>query len=142
MLSCVALIWIPPVSRGRSYDCRGQRNSSVSNPSSFLSGSRHALDRPERTVHLVLVQAHVLELAGKVVVVGSHVEMAVAGKVEQERALLARLVGCFRHLERSVNRVGGFGRGEDSFATREQDSRGKDVVLEIRLGADQIVAHE
>src|SRR5918995_1400626 len=82
---------------------------------------RQALERAERPTHLFLVERDVLELAGEVVVVGGHVEMAVAGEVEQDRALLAGLVGGARSANRAVNRVRGLGRREDALAAGEED---------------------
>ena len=41
-----------------------------------------------------------------------------------------------------MNRVRGLGRRQDPFGSRKQDGRGEDVVLEVRLGADQPVEHE
>src|SRR5437588_8101654 len=66
---------------------------------------RQTFDRVECAPHLVLVQGDVLELAGEVLVVRAHVEMAVTGEVEEDRSLLPRLVGLLRDLERAVDRV-------------------------------------
>ena len=68
--------------------------------------------------------------------------MPVAGQVEKDRPLLARIVCRLRSLKRPVNCVRRFGRGENAFAAREEDRGGEDVVLGVRLRADQIVAHE
>src|SRR3954471_18997531 len=46
----------------------------------------------ERLVHVLLGELDVLELAGVVVVVGRHVEVAVAREPEQDHAALARLL--------------------------------------------------
>src|SRR5207245_3234620 len=100
---------------------------------------RETLDRLQRALHLPFVEGDVLELAGEVVVVGGHVAMTVAGEVEQDRALLPRLVRSLRDLKRAVNRVRRFRRRENSLAAREQNGGSEDVVLEIGLGADQPV---
>src|SRR5206468_660615 len=92
---------------------------------SGLGGSWQAFDRVQGTLHLALVQGDILELAREVVVVGRHIEVAVAGKVEQDGALLARLVGRLRNLQRPVNGVRGLRRRENSLASREEHGRGE-----------------
>src|SRR5438046_7000779 len=74
-----------------------------------LCGCRQALDRAQRALDLLFVERDILELPGEVVVVRRHVEMAVAGEVEEDRPALARLVGLPRTLERAVDRVRGLG---------------------------------
>ena len=68
--------------------------------------------------------------------------MAVAREVEEDRLLLAGLVGRLRRAERAVDRVRRLGRRDDALAAGEEDRRGEDVVLEVGLGADQAVADE
>ena len=91
---------------------------------------------------LRLVELEVDELAGEVVVVGGHVEVAVAGEVEEDRPLDALLVGGGGRSQGAVDRVGGLGRRDDPLAAGEQHRRGEDVALEVGLGADQAVAQE
>src|SRR5207248_3464186 len=87
---------------------------------------RQAFDRVQCAVDLALVQVDVLELAREVLVVRAHVEVAVAGQVEEDRLLLPRLVGGLRDPERAVDRVGGLGRGQDPLAPGELHGRGED----------------
>src|SRR4029453_4874640 len=105
-----------------------------------LCRTRETLDRVERALHLVFVEGDVVELACEVVVVRGQVEVSVAGQVEQDRPLPALLVCGPRDLEGSVNCVRRLGGGEDALAAGEDEGRGEDVVLQVRLGTDQVVA--
>src|SRR2546423_10274222 len=127
-----------------SASATNPRTTGVSRTNStfFLGRGRQTLDRPKGALHLGLVEGDVLELACEVLVVGAHVEMAVTGEVEEDRALLARLVGLLRRLHRAVDRMRGLRGGEDSLAPCAEPGRGETVVLEVGLGADQVVAHE
>src|SRR3954468_1115291 len=70
-----------------------------------LDGRRQAFDRVQRALDLFLVERDVLEVAGEVIVVRRHVEVAVAGEIEEDRLLLAGLVRRSPCLERAVDRV-------------------------------------
>src|ERR687898_2594529 len=108
-----------------------------------LLGRRgEAFDRLERPLHLGLVERHVLEFSGEVVVVGGHVEVAVAREVEEDRLLLTRLVRRPRGLKRAEDRAGRLRRWEDPLASRELDRGGEAVALEVGLAADPPVAHQ
>src|SRR5437667_459325 len=92
--------------------------------SSALRSSRSAADRVQRALDLSLVEGDVLEVAGEVVVVRGHVEVPVAREVEEDRPLLAGLVGFPRDLERAVDRVRRLGRGDYALGARKADGRG------------------
>ncbi len=85
-----------------------------------LRRSREAFDGLQGALDLGLVERDVLELAGEVVVVRGHVEVTVAREVEQDGALLARLVGRLCDLQRPVDRVGSLGRRQDPLRSGEQ----------------------
>src|SRR5207248_6620555 len=87
-----------------------------------LCRCRQSVARAQRALDLVLVQCDVLELPRKVVVVRGHIEMAVAREVEEDRPLLARLVGLAGVLQRAVDGVRRLGRGDDALATGEENS--------------------
>ena len=60
----------------------------------------------------------ILQLAGEVIDVRLHVEVAVAAQVEQNGARLAFLLAAQRLVDRAAHRVVGFGRGHDAFGAR------------------------
>src|SRR5258706_9765791 len=68
--------------------------------------------------------------------------MAVAGEVEEDRALHAGLVGGPRITESAVDGVCGLGSRDDALAAGERHGRSEDVVLEVGLGSNQAVAYE
>src|SRR5205807_556642 len=80
---------------------------------------------------LVLVQCDVLGLPRKVVVVRGHIEMAVAREVEEDRPLLARLVGLAGVLQRAVDGVRRLGRGDDALATGEENRGSEHLALDV-----------
>src|SRR5207237_624359 len=107
-----------------------------------LGGSRKPFESSQGALDLFLLEGEVLEVAGEIVVVGGHVEVAEGGEVEENRPLLARLVGSLRRLQRAVDRVRRLRRGDDALVRGEEDGGGEDVVLEIGLRADEPVADE
>src|SRR5918995_894957 len=58
-------------------------------PSSHLRGRGQIRDSVQRPLELAVVERDILEPAGEIVVVRGHVEMAVAGEIEEDGALLA-----------------------------------------------------
>ena len=98
------------------------------------------LDRPQRAGDLGLRQLVVLEAVVQVVVVGGHVEVAVAGQVEQDHLLVAGLVGPLGRVDRALDGVRGLGRRDDALGAGERDRRGEHVVLAVGLGPHQAVA--
>src|SRR6185437_9554613 len=79
----------------------------------------------------------VIELAGEIVAVGLHVEMAVAGEVEEDRrrlALLPRLQGL---VDRRADRMVRFRGRHDALLAREHDPRLEAWGLVIGAGLDQ-----
>src|SRR5690242_15321736 len=77
----------------------------------------------ERRVELVLAELRVLERAGEVRVVGGEVEVAVTAQPEQDHALLPRLTGGGRLVDRRADRVGRLGRRDDALRPRELQRR-------------------
>src|SRR5471030_1829630 len=91
-----------------------------------LSGN--ARQAHERHGQFLLVVVPVDEFALVVVDVGLHIEMAVAGKVEQDRLFLAFLLAAQRLVDGATHRVIGLRRRHDAFAACELDAS-----LEARL---------
>ncbi len=54
--------------------------------------------------------------------------MAVSGEVEEDRPLLARLVGLLRGPECAVDGVRGLGRRDDPLGIRKEDGRAKTIA--------------
>src|SRR5690348_1166599 len=108
----------------------------------ILRGRRQAFDRVQGALDLRLVERDVLQLAGEVVVVRRHVEVPVPGKVEENRLLLSGLVRLLRSEDRAVDGVRGLRRRQDPLTAGERERRREDVVLQIRLGPHEPVAHE
>src|SRR5262245_32857105 len=83
--------------------------------------SRRLLDRRqagERHRELAFVVVAVLQLAGEVVHVRLHVEVAVAAEVEEDRARDAFLAAADRLVDRALHRVVRLRRGEDALDAR------------------------
>src|SRR5262249_50207567 len=70
---------------------------------------------------LLVRQLQVDELAGEVRLVCRHVEVPVAGEVEEDHPLLFGLLGGLGLVEDGPDRVGGLGPGDDPLAPREAD---------------------
>ena len=75
-----------------------------------------------------MIQVAIIKFAGQIIVVCLHVEVAVAGQVEQDRARLALLLAFKRFIDGSAYGVIGFRRRHDTFASGEHDAG-----LEARL---------
>src|ERR1019366_1369694 len=71
------------------------------------------------------------ELAGKVLFISSHVEVAVAAQVEKDCPFLAFLLGLPSFFNRAAHGVRGFGCDEDTFAFRESDRRFEALQLRV-----------
>jgi hypothetical protein len=79
----------PPLWRPSTADTRR-----ATRPGSVTAGwGPHPGQLRQGTVDALLGQLDVLEAAGEVGVVGGHVEVAMAGEVDQDGAGLARLAG-------------------------------------------------
>ena len=68
--------------------------------------------------------------------------MPVTREVEEDRPFFPRLVRRLRRLQRPVDRVRRLGCREDALASGKDERGREDVVLEVRLRADQAVANE
>ena len=82
----------------------------------------HARQFRKRGVERRLVQVAILKLAGEIIGVGLHVEVAVAGQIEQDRARRALLLALKRFIDCGAYRVIGFRRWHDAFAAGEHDA--------------------
>jgi hypothetical protein len=78
--------------------------------------SRNSRQFGEGSVKHLLVEFAILELAGEIIRIGLHVEVAVARQVEQDRAGCALLLALERFIDGGAYRVIGFWRGHDAFA--------------------------
>src|SRR4051794_27320456 len=107
------------------------------------SGDRGSLwEAGERLLHVLLRELDVLELAGEVVVVGRHVEMAVAREVEEDHALLARLLRRVGLLDHRADRVRGLRAGDDALGAREAHRGLERLVLAIGARLHESVLHQ
>ena len=79
----------------------------------------------------------ILKGPGQIGVVGGEVEVAVAAEAEQDRALLARLLGRRGLLDRRADRVRGLGRGDDALGAGELDGRLERLVLAVGARLDR-----
>ncbi len=79
----------------------------------------------------------VVEFTGEVVRVGLHVEVTVSAQVEENVLALAFLLAAQRLVDRSADRVVGFGRGQDAFSAGKHHSGLKAGELWIGLRFDQ-----
>src|SRR4030042_1328162 len=84
---------------------------------------RHLRQVRERLLHLLGGVVEVLELARGVGVVRRHVDVAVAGEVEEDDLLLALLLRLERLVDRAADGVRRLGRGDDELGARELDGR-------------------
>src|SRR6266567_2542030 len=100
----------------------------------FLLRNRwHPLLRSSNRLGWVLV---ILQPAGEVGVVGSHVKVAVAGQVEENDALFPRLFGLQSLVDCGPDGMSSFRCRHDAFAARELYRCLEDRVLVIGLGID------
>src|ERR1019366_6814290 len=88
-------------------------------PGDRSRSSGDARQARERRGQFLLVIVPVYEFAFEVVDVGLHIEMAVTGKVEQDRLFLAFLLAAQRLVNGATHRVVGLRRRHDALATRE-----------------------
>src|SRR4051794_18587733 len=105
---------LTPPSRAASRSAEGVRVTAGPYPGGPLpeaSGDRGGAlwKRGEGGFEVGLGELRVLEGAGEVGVVGGQVEVAVAAEAEQDRALLARLLGGLGLFDRPADRVRGLG---------------------------------
>ena len=77
----------------------------------------------QRLLHPLRRVLEVLELAGEVRVVRRHVDVAVAGEVEEDGPLLPLLLRLERLVDRGPDRVRRLGRRDDELGARELDRR-------------------
>src|SRR5450755_982121 len=85
----------------------------------------------ERRGQFLLVVVPVDQLALEVVDIGLHIEMAVAGQVEQDRLFLAFLLAAQRLVDGAAHRVVGLRRRHDALATRKLDAGFKASLLMV-----------
>src|SRR5206468_4859099 len=78
---------------------------------------------PQRLLDLRRRIFVVLQLAGEERLVGAEVEVAVAGQVEQNRLALAALLAAQRFVDRDLDGVRRFRRGDDALGARELQRR-------------------
>src|SRR3990170_2779362 len=95
-----------------------------------------------RLGHRRLGVAVVLELAAEVLVVGGHVEVAVAGEVEEDRFLLAALFARERLVDRHADGVVRLGRRQDALGARELHARLEGRKLRHRDRLDETLVIE
>ena len=112
-------------------------------PGRVLQQDRHfgwpfAEDDAQRLGDLLRGVLVVLQLAREVLLVRGHVEVAVAGKVEDDRLLLAFLLAAERLVDRNSYRVRGLRRRNDAFAARELDRGLEGRDLRHRDGLDDL----
>ena len=71
----------------------------------------------------------VLHFAGEILVVGAHVHEAVAGEVEEDGLLLARLLALEGLLDGGGDGMAGLRSGDDAFGAGEQDAGREGILL-------------
>jgi len=79
----------------------------------------------------------IFELAGKVPIVSSHVEMPVTREREIDRLCLTRAIAFESFVDSDANRVVAFGRGDNSLGAGENDSRFEGGTLRNRDRFDE-----
>jgi hypothetical protein len=100
---------------------------------------RHAAQRLLDLARRVFV---VLELAAQVRLVGAEVEVAVAGEVEQDRLLLAFLLGALGLVDGHPDGVGRLRGRDDAFRARELQGGVERGELRHRLGLDHALVEQ
>ena len=78
------------------------------------------LDLRKILFHIGICHLVVGQVASQVLVVGGHVDQAVAGEVEQDRARLAFDLGLFRFADGGSDSVGRFGSRYDALTLRKE----------------------
>src|SRR5215471_5457547 len=103
-------------------------------PLTLVSG-RDRWQAGERHGQFLLIVILVDELAFEVVDIGLHVEMPVAGHVEQNDLALALTLATQRLVDRAAYRMRRLRRRHDALATRELDAgfETRDLVIGARL---------
>src|SRR5262249_54455438 len=112
------------------------RSSFPPSPARGRSG-RDRRQTGERHGQFLLIVILVDELALEVVDVGLHVEMHVAGHVEQDGLALALALAAHRLVDRTAHRVSGLWCRHDALAARELDAGLEAGGLMISARLDQ-----
>src|SRR5271166_5973527 len=108
-----------------------RRTSGEGKGASLLSGQLGKVG--QRCPQLSLVISIIMELAGLVVDIGLHVEVAVAAEVKKDRPCGALRLAAQRLFDGAAHGVVGFGRRQDSFDARKLNSSFK--AARLRQGA-------
>src|ERR1035437_4403836 len=107
-----------------------------------ISAAGHLRKVRHRLLDRMVGILEVLELPVVVALVGRHVEVAVAGEVEDDHLLLAGLPAKERLVDRGADRGRGLRRRDDPLRFRELDCRVERLELPGRAGLDVAVRDE